>query len=86
VTTLSAVRVPLLDDVPLPSEVKPGWIALGLMITLFVVTALLWLSMRKQLGRIRFEEEPDAGAAAPEPPDAERPEGPGDEATPGPRG
>lgn len=52
--------VPALDPVPAAGDVKPGWLAIGVVVGLFVVTTLLWLSMRKQLGRIRFEEEPDA--------------------------
>jgi len=51
---------PLLDPVPEPSEVTPGWGAAVLVVGLIVATVLLWFSMRKQLGRIRFREEPDA--------------------------
>ena len=55
----AAVAARLLDPVPAPEDVTPGWGALVLFASLFVVTTLLWLSMRKQLGKIRFEEEPD---------------------------
>ena len=51
-----AVLVPLLDDVPEPEDVTPGWIYALVIIGLFVVTILLWLSMRKQLGKIRFDD------------------------------
>ena len=51
---------PLLDPVPEPSEVTPGWGAAVLVVGLIVATVLLWFSLRKQLGRIRFQEEPDA--------------------------
>jgi hypothetical protein len=51
---------PLLDPVPAPADVKPGWIAFAVFLGLVVATLLLWFSMRKQLGKIRFREEPDA--------------------------
>jgi hypothetical protein len=51
---------PLLDPVPEPSEVTPGWGAAVLVAGLIVATVLLWFSMRKQLSKIRFREEPDA--------------------------
>ena len=61
------VVAPLLDPVPAAGDVKPGWLALGLVVGLFAVTTLLWLSMKKQLRRIDFEEEPDEeDASAPE--------------------
>jgi len=51
-----------------------------IVLLLCVVTVLLWLSMRKHLGKIRFDEDtggtrsPDAGPAGdvPEPPDRNR--------------
>ena len=51
------------DPVPEPSEVKPGWIALVVVLSLVVATTLLWLSMRRHLGRIQAphrDEEPVA--------------------------
>jgi type VI protein secretion system component VasK len=78
-TTLSdtlvvwAVRVgvvggdtPPLDDEPQPEDVKPGWIALGLVVALFAVTWLLWGSMRKQIGRISFGDSEEDRRDAPE--------------------
>jgi hypothetical protein len=58
----------LLDPVPEPADVRPGWGATLLVVALIVATVLLWFSMRKQLGRIRFKEEPDANddASAPD--------------------
>lgn len=83
---LLAVSGPLtsaLDEVPAPEDVRPGWLAMGLMAVMVVVTVLLWRSMRTQIGRIDFEEA-DQGAA-PEreatpsegevPPDAPRQDG-----------
>ena len=54
---------------PAEAEITPGWIAFALVVGLCVVTTLLWLSMRKQLGKIRFEEQdtPRRGRP-PEPP------------------
>jgi hypothetical protein len=48
------------DPVPEPEDVTPGWGAAILVVGLIVATVLLWFSLRKQLGRIRFREEPDA--------------------------
>ena len=45
-----------LDETPAPEDVRPGWIAMGSFFLLFAVTILLWLSMRKQLGRIKFDD------------------------------
>jgi hypothetical protein len=51
---------PLVDDVPSPAEVGPGWIAAVVMLALVIVTVLLWRNMRKQLKKIDFDEEPEA--------------------------
>jgi hypothetical protein len=52
------------DPVPEPSEVKPGWIALIVVLALLAASTLLWFSMRKQLGKIqvpkRGQENPGA--------------------------
>ena len=64
---LRTILVPLLDDVPQPQDVTPGWIYAVVIIGLFAVTVLLWLSMRKQLGKIRFSEDPENDEAQ-EPP------------------
>jgi hypothetical protein len=45
------------DAAPDPEDIKPGWVALVLVLILCVATTLLWLSMRKQLGKIHFEEK-----------------------------
>lgn len=44
---------------PDPTDVKPGWLGLGVVLALAVAVVLLWLSMRRQLGKIDFEEPPD---------------------------
>lgn len=46
-----------------PDVVKPGWGALGLVVLLGVVLALLLWNFTKQLKKVRFEEEPDPRAA-----------------------
>ncbi len=51
------VRLAEVDEAPAPADIKPGWVALVIVLTLCVVTTLLWLNMRKQLGKIRFEEK-----------------------------
>lgn len=35
-----------------PNDVKPGWVALMLVIVLGIATFLLWRSMNRQLGKI----------------------------------
>jgi hypothetical protein len=57
-------------------DIKPGWVALVLVLALAVATFLLWRSMNKQLRRIDVptrQEIRDAAAAEPQPGDtAER--------------
>ena len=62
---LTMVR--LLDDVPEPDEVTPGWVYPLVFFGLVLATLLLWLSMRKQLKKVRFDETPD-GTATPDAP------------------
>ena len=52
------------DPVPAEDQVRPGWIALGLMVLMCVATFLLWMNMRKQIRKIDFDDsdsDPDAG-------------------------
>jgi hypothetical protein len=51
---------------PNPDDVTAGWIGFVLFIGLAVAVVFLWLSFRKQLKKIDFEEEPDQPAAGPE--------------------
>jgi len=43
-----------------PNSVRPGWVALLIVLALGAATVLLWRNMAKQLKRIDFD--PDAGA------------------------
>ena len=54
---VSGVLAPLASNVPDPEDIKPGWIYAVVFFALCGVTVLLWLSMRKQLGKVRFGEE-----------------------------
>jgi hypothetical protein len=70
---------------------RPGAFAFGLIVALFVVTVLLWLSMRRHLGRIDVDRDRRDEATAegtphgtapeprdpssPDPPAPERPDG-----------
>jgi hypothetical protein len=56
---LLTVLVPLVDKTPAPADVKPGWLGFGVFVALAVAVALLWFSMRKQLRKVDFEEQPD---------------------------
>jgi hypothetical protein len=56
-TAARLIRLGAVDDPPSVSDITPGWIATVVIVTLCVATVLLWLSMRKQLGKIRFEEK-----------------------------
>ena len=58
-TTLHALLLPLAVKGPDPADVKPGWLGFVMFLALAVATVLLWLSFRKQLKKIDFEEEPD---------------------------
>jgi hypothetical protein len=57
------VLLPLVQKGPDPADVKPGWLGFGMFIALAVAVVLLWLSMRRQLKKIDFVEEPDEPAA-----------------------
>ena len=48
-----------------PDTVRPGWVALLVILALGGATLLLWRNMGKQLKKIDFDE--DRGAAPPEP-------------------
>ena len=53
------VLVPLAAKTPDPADVKPGWLGFAVFCALAVAVVLLWLSMRRHLGKIDFEEQPD---------------------------
>jgi hypothetical protein len=52
------IVVPFAPRPPDPNDVKTGWVGFAVFIALAVAVVLLWLSFRKQLGKINFEEEP----------------------------
>lgn len=58
--TTSTVLAPLLDPVPAPADVNPGWIALVVLVGLAVVTLLLWFSLRKQLRNVKVDRDDPA--------------------------
>jgi hypothetical protein len=66
---------PLSMQAPDPEDVKPGLLGLSLFVFLAVATVLLWLSMRRQLKKVDFEEAPDPGPAAEPEPQPEPPRG-----------
>jgi hypothetical protein len=51
-----------------PNTVRPGWVALLIVLALGAATVLLWRNMGKQLKKIDFDP-PDGAAAPPEPAD-----------------
>ena len=58
-SSLPAVLVaflPLDTKVPDPADVKPGWLGFSVVLVLAVATVLLWLSFRKQLKKIHFDD------------------------------
>jgi hypothetical protein len=70
----------LASDDSAPKNVSAGGIGFVVFVALAVAVTLLWLSFRKQLKKIDFEEEPDEpapGVPAPEEPAPEEP-APGD--------
>lgn len=56
---------PLVQQGPDPADVKPGWLGFGVFLALAAAVVLLWLSFRKQLAKIDFEEEPDEPGGQP---------------------
>ncbi|UYM06393.1 hypothetical protein [Solicola gregarius] len=48
-----------LADSPTADEVKPGWVALVIVLLMAVALAILMRSMVKQFRKVDFEEEPD---------------------------
>ena len=61
-TTWVHWALPLVTKPPNPADVKQGLAGFLLFLGLAVATVLLWLSFRKQLGKIDFEEESDESA------------------------
>ena len=60
-------------DPEIEERLTPGWVGAIVIVGLIVVTVLLWLSMRRQFGKIRFDEE---SGDEPEGGDEPRDEGP----------
>jgi hypothetical protein len=61
-TTWALWALPLATKPPNPADVKQGLAGFLLFLGLAIAVVLLWLSFRKQLGKIDFEEEPDKPA------------------------
>ena len=59
VQQIALVSLEALDEVPAPEDVRPGWVAMGSFFLLFAVTILLWMNMRKQIGKIKFDDGVD---------------------------
>lgn len=57
--TLLTILVPLVQKGPDPADVKPGWLGFGVFLALAAAVVVLWFSMRKQLRKVNFEEQPD---------------------------
>ncbi|MGZ4438020.1 MAG: heme exporter protein CcmD [Nocardioides sp.] len=63
--TLLTAALPFAVKGPNPADVKPGWLAFGIFLAMFAAVILLWLSFRKQLKKVNFEEKPARGETAP---------------------
>lgn len=53
------VLVPLVDEVPAPEDVKPGWLGFGVFLLLAAALVVLFFSFRKQLRKVDFDETRD---------------------------
>jgi len=53
------VVAPLAATGPDPADVKQGWVGAIVFVALAVAVVLLWLSLRRHLKKIDFEEEPE---------------------------
>ena len=60
-TVLWTVLVPLVDEVPDPEDVKPGWLGFGVFLLLAAAVVFLVFSFRKQLKKVDFEEPANGG-------------------------
>ena len=68
---------------PNPNDVVGGWVAFVVVIAMGAAVVFLYFSLKKQLGKVNFEEQPDprnAPAEQPEQPrtsepDSDRPNG-----------
>jgi hypothetical protein len=60
---LSGLVTRVLVDGDLDPEVEerltPGWVGALVILGLIVITVLLWVSMRRQFGKIRFDDSGD---------------------------
>ena len=65
-TTVWAVIVPLVDEVPDPADVKPGWLGFSVFLLLAAALVVLFFSFRKQLRKVDFEEEPNGEPESPD--------------------
>jgi hypothetical protein len=72
-THLSFAAVLLATAGPDPDDVTAGWPGFLVFLGLAVAVVLLWLSFRKQLKKIDFEEEPDQPESDSEEPGPEEP-------------
>lgn len=54
--TLLTALLPFAKQAPDPADVRPGLIGFLMFLGLLVAVVLLWLSMRKQLKKVNFEE------------------------------
>lgn len=57
--TVLGVLVPLVDEVPDPEDVKPGWLGFGVFLLLAAALVFLAFSFRKQLRKVDFDEDGD---------------------------
>jgi hypothetical protein len=57
--TLLTALLPFAKQAPDPADVRPGLIGFLMFLGLLVAVVLLWLSMRKQLRKVNFEERDD---------------------------
>ncbi|MGH3364553.1 MAG: hypothetical protein ACRDOW_07465 [Nocardioidaceae bacterium] len=60
---LWTAMVPLAEEIPDPNDVKPGWVGFTVVVVLMVAVVLLWLSFRKQLKKVNFQEPSENGEA-----------------------
>ena len=55
---LATMVLSLAEKGPDPADVKPGWLGFAMFLALAAATFLLWLSFRRQLKKVNFEEDP----------------------------
>ena len=82
-TSLLSAALVVAQRTPDPEDVKAGWLGLLVFLALAAAVVFLWFSLRKHLGRVKFDETADPADTADHLGDAPRTEDPSNGTAPG---